>query len=48
MSSIKLNSILISDPVNNAAVEILRERKLQVDVRTGLAKEQLLEIIGVG
>ncbi|KAI2799099.1 hypothetical protein BLOT_014928 [Blomia tropicalis] len=46
MSSIKLNSILISDPVNNAAVEILRERKLQVDVRTGLAKEQLLEIIG--
>lgn len=45
--SIKLNKVLISDPVDDAAIEILRNRNLQVDVRTGLPKDQLLGIISV-
>lgn len=43
--AIKLNKVLISDPVDEAAVEILRARNLQVDLRTGLPKDQLLAII---
>lgn len=42
-----LNKVLISDPVDEAAVEILRARNLQVDLRTGLPKDQLLAIIPV-
>ena len=42
--SIKLNKVLISDPVDPAAIEILRQRNLQVDVRTGLPKDQLISI----
>ncbi len=45
--AIKLNKVLISDPVDEAAVEILRARNLQVDLRTGLPKDQLLAIIPV-
>ena len=44
---IKLNKILISDPVDEAAIEILRNRNLEVDVFTGLPKDQLLAIIHV-
>lgn len=45
--SIKLNKVLISDPVDEAAIQILRARSLQVDLRTGLPKDQLLAIIPV-
>lgn len=43
----KLNKVLITEAVDQAAVEILREKNLQVDVRVGLPKDQLLAIIGV-
>lgn len=45
--SIKLNKILISDPVDQAAIDILKQRGFQVDVSTGLSKEKLISIIGV-
>ena len=38
--------VLIADELSPAAVAIFRERGVDVDVRTGLKKEQLLEIIG--
>lgn len=45
--AIKLNKILISDPVDQAAIDILTARGLQVDVKTGLPKDQLLAVIPV-
>ena len=38
--------VLISDELSPAAVQIFRERGVEVDVKTGLAKEDLEEIIG--
>ena len=37
--------VLIADELSPAAVAIFRERGVDADVRTGLKKEQLLEII---
>jgi D-3-phosphoglycerate dehydrogenase len=38
--------VLIADELSPAAVEIFKSRGVQVDVNTGLKKDQLLEIIG--
>ena len=38
--------VLISDQLSPAAVEIFKSRGVQVDVKTGLSKAELLEIIG--
>jgi D-3-phosphoglycerate dehydrogenase len=38
--------VLISDKLSPAAVEIFKNRGIEVDVKTGLSKEELLEIIG--
>ena len=45
--AIKLNKVLISDPVDEAAIEILRNRGIQADVQTGLSKDSLIRIIPV-
>jgi D-3-phosphoglycerate dehydrogenase len=37
--------VLVSDPISDAGVEIMR-KVAEVDVRTGLAKEELIAIIG--
>jgi len=38
--------VLISDELSPAAVEIFRSRGVEVDIKTGLKPEELLEIIG--
>jgi D-3-phosphoglycerate dehydrogenase len=38
--------VLIADDLSPAAVKIFQERGLQVDVKTGLTKDQLIAIIG--
>jgi D-3-phosphoglycerate dehydrogenase len=38
--------VLVSDPVAAEGIEILKRGGLEVDVRTGLTKDQLIEIIG--
>src|SRR5919205_1046381 len=38
--------VLISDKLSDAAVQIFKERGVDADVKTGLTKDQLLEIIG--
>lgn len=38
--------VLISDNLSPAAVDIFKNRGLDVDVKTGLSKEELIEIIG--
>ncbi len=38
--------VLVSDPVAEEGVNILRQSGLNVDVRTGLSKEELIAIIG--
>src|SRR4028118_1372278 len=38
--------VLVSDPVAAEGVAILRRADLEVDVRTGLTKEELIQIIG--
>ena len=38
--------VLISDKLSPAAVEIFKNRNIDVDVKTGLAPEELLKIIG--
>jgi len=38
--------VLISDELSPAAIEIFKRRGVEVDVKTGLNKDQLLEIIG--
>ena len=38
--------VLISDKLSPAAVEIFKTRGVEVDLKTGLTEEQLLEIIG--
>ena len=38
--------VLISDKMSPAAAEIFKSRGLEVDVKTGLDKEELIEIIG--
>src|SRR6202045_4667042 len=38
--------VLIADSLSPAAVEIFRQRGVDADVKVGLTKDQLLEIIG--
>ncbi|HVY03527.1 MAG TPA: phosphoglycerate dehydrogenase, partial [Caulobacterales bacterium] len=38
--------VLISDELSPAAVEIFKSRGVEVDVKTGLKKEELLKIVG--
>jgi D-3-phosphoglycerate dehydrogenase len=38
--------VLISDKLSPAAIEIFKQRGIEVDVKTGLSKEELAEIIG--
>jgi D-3-phosphoglycerate dehydrogenase / 2-oxoglutarate reductase len=38
--------VLIADKLSPAAVQIFKERGVEADVKTGLSKEELLEIIG--
>lgn len=38
--------VLISDKLSPAAAEIFKDRGIDVDVKTGLSKEELIEIIG--
>ncbi|MCB1436826.1 MAG: phosphoglycerate dehydrogenase [Rhodobiaceae bacterium] len=38
--------VLISDKLSAAAVDIFKRRGVEVDVKTGLSKEELIEIIG--
>ena len=38
--------VLIADSLSPAAVQIFRERGREVDVKVGLSKPELLEIIG--
>ncbi|MGZ3276199.1 MAG: phosphoglycerate dehydrogenase, partial [Caulobacteraceae bacterium] len=37
--------VLIADELSPAAVAIFKDRGVEVDVKTGLTKEQLIEII---
>ena len=43
----KIEKILISDPVDEAAIQILRERNIHCDLRPGLPKNELITIIKV-
>jgi len=45
MTSFSLNKVLISDSVDPSAIDILRQRNVSTDVKTGLSKEQLIETI---
>ena len=38
--------VLISDQLSPAAIDIFKARGVDVDVKTGLAKDELLKIIG--
>ncbi|MBC7805554.1 MAG: phosphoglycerate dehydrogenase, partial [Akkermansiaceae bacterium] len=38
--------ILVSDPIANEGIQILQRAGFEVDVRTGLPKDELLAIIG--
>src|SRR5690606_13902584 len=38
--------VLIADKLSPAAVEIFRDRGIDVDIKTGLDRDQLIEIIG--
>lgn len=38
--------VLISDKLSPRAIEIFKENKIEVDVKTGLTEDQLLDIIG--
>ncbi|MDD6651714.1 MAG: phosphoglycerate dehydrogenase [Eggerthellales bacterium] len=40
------NKVLVSEKIADAGVEALRERGLAVDVRLGLSRDQLIDIIG--
>src|SRR3546814_12283572 len=44
--SIPMPKVLISDALSPAAVEIFRERGIDVDVKTGLKPDELKAIIG--
>lgn len=43
----KIEKILISDPVDEAAIQILRERNIHCDLRPGLPQNELITIIKV-
>lgn len=45
MSAFNLKKVLISDAVDQSAVDILKQKNIQTDIKTGLPKEQLIEII---
>src|SRR5690606_14606150 len=38
--------VLISDELSPAAIDVFKERGIEVDVKVGLSKEELAEIIG--
>ena len=42
----KMPRVLIADSLSPAAIDIFRQRGVDVDVKTGLAKEDLIAIIG--
>jgi hypothetical protein len=47
MSSFKISRVLISDAVDPSAIAILKERNIDVDLKTNLSKEQLVDTIRV-
>jgi len=46
MSKVVTNRVLIADALSPRALELFRERGVETDVRVGLSKAQLLQIIG--
>lgn len=46
MTSFDIQRFLISDALDHSVVNILQERNIDVDLKTGLPKDQLLSIIG--
>ncbi|OTF78191.1 hypothetical protein BLA29_012744 [Euroglyphus maynei] len=42
---IKIEKILISDPIDVSAVDILREHNIHCDLKTGLSSDELINII---
>lgn len=44
---IEIKKVLISDSVDAEAINILRERNIECDLKTGLKKEELISIIKV-
>lgn len=47
MVKIALEKILVADPVDAVAVELLKRKNVTVDVNTGLSEAQLIQVIPV-
>lgn len=47
MSGLSIKKVLISDAVDPVAVNLLKEKNICVDLKTGLSKAQLIETIQV-
>lgn len=43
----KIKKVLISDSVDEAAIEILRQKQIECDLRVGLDETKLIKIIPV-
>lgn len=47
MSSISIRRVLISDAIDQIAIDVLKAKNIQVDLKTNLSKDQLLDAIKV-
>ena len=47
MVKLTLEKVLVADPVDSIAVELLKRKNVQVDVNTGLSEAQLIQVIPV-
>ena len=45
--SFQLKRVLISDAVDQSAVDILKQKNIETDIKTGLPKDQLIQTIRV-
>ena len=45
--ALEIKNVLISDSVASVAVDLLKEKGINVDLKTSLSKEQLLDEIKV-
>ena len=47
MVKLALEKVLVADPVDTVAVELLRRKNIVVDVNVGLSEAQLIQVIPV-
>lgn len=47
MAGLEIRKVLISDPVDPSAVDLLKARNIEADLKTNLSKDELLSILRV-